>query len=433
MSERRRERPGPRRVAVWGAALCCVASIDTASAAGLGTALPHRFAIGMPRGPATAPQTDAMATHRSPALPSPGSARVVWQQRVPGGISANVLVDEAGHVFAAGLGRVTQLTPAGATEYSAPAPFSTPNAAALLGDGTRAVLTREGHVMGWSKRGVPEFDVSLDAPAPSTSSTLLPLADGGLLVTADRWSFEIDASRRMRASTSLSSPIQHALLARGHALLIDQRGAVFEWDRRGPPRALGRFDAPLLAALADGDTLVGLSSRRGLAQLPVGGGDARQLARFEPGNGELRVALVEAGHYVALRPDGSWISFRADATLAPPQPLAAAASSQLQLLADPGGAVAWWAAETPLHIETAPGVGREFTDIRCAAPVSLAPAGPRRILAACSSGAIWLIGPGADAAPPAPVSQSTPAPIGIREQNALYSQGRSPLNAARPQ
>jgi hypothetical protein len=407
MSERRSQRSRATAVTARVAVLCasCAAAwVGSASAAGLAPALPHSFWIGPTPGPATAPQVDPMGTHRAPALPPPDAAAVVWQRRVPGGVAGNVLVDDAGRVFVAGLGRVSQLSEAGSVEFSVVASFSTAIAAALLSDGTRAVLTREGHVLGWSARGAPEFDIGLEAPAPTASSTLLPLPDGGLLVTTDRWLFEIDASHRLRAHASLSAAIQHTLLALDRAVVIDQRGAAFEWDRRGPVRALGRFEAPPIAALADGDRLVSLSARRGIEVLSLNDGDPRTLARLEPGGAEPRLALFEPGHYAAMRSDGSWASVRADgAPLPASSPLVpGTASSDLDLLTDPSGAVAWWAAETPLHIETSPGVGRPLADVVCAAPISLVPAAPLHIIAACGSGAIWLIGPGARGGSPPP-------------------------------
>jgi hypothetical protein len=424
-----------RWVAMRVGASCVVASVGSAPATGLTAALPHSFRVGAPRGPATAPGVEPMGTHRSMGLPPPEEARVAWQRRVPGGVAGNVLVDEARRIFVAGPGRVSQLTEAGAVEFSLASPFSTAIATALLSDGTRAVLTREGHVMGWSAHGDRVLDISLDAPAPTLSSTLLPLPDGGLLVSTDRWLFEIDATHRLRAHASVSAAIGHTLLAGDDAVVVDPRGAVFEWDRQGPVRSVGHFEAPALAVLVDGDSLVSVSSRRGIETMSLRTGDARMLGRLEPGGAEPRLALFEPGRYAVMRSDGSWLSVRVDAAPLPSlTPLAAGtASSDLDLLTDAGGTVAWWAAETPLHIETSPGVGRQWAEVVCAAPVSLVPAGPLSIVAACGSGAIWLIGPGDRGGSAPPSSQSPPVPIGIRERNALYSVSRSLMNASRPQ
>jgi hypothetical protein len=101
-----------------------------------------------------------------------------------------------------------------------------------------------------------------------------------------------------------------------------------------------------------------------------------------------------------MKPDGTWLRLERDGA---PQVLGIrgdpSALSEHQLLVDGAGVVAWWASEVSLRIETAPGVGRELSDVRCTIPASLAPAGHGRLVAACGSGVIWLIGPEAPGGP----------------------------------
>src|SRR5690606_27831217 len=128
--------------------------------------------------------------------------------------------------------------------------------------------------------------------------------------------------------------------------------------------------------------------------LSTSDGSVRDIARLDvPGVAPVLGRLAPR-RWVLMRYDGSW--FVSEPNVAPPPPARRAepgALSELDLLVDAAGTVAWWAAEAPLHVETAPGSGRELPDVRCTAPVSLVPAGRERLLAACASGVIWLIGP----------------------------------------
>jgi hypothetical protein len=93
-----------------------------------------------------------------------------------------------------------------------------------------------------------------------------------------------------------------------------------------------------------------------------------------------------------MRSDGTWLIAEPGAKV-PGAGSPLTGINQADALADTMGRVAWWAANAPLHLETAPGVGREIPDVRCAVPASLLPAGPSQLIAACGSGLIWLIGP----------------------------------------
>jgi hypothetical protein len=355
------------------------------------TALPHEFVVGSAHGSAIAPGVDAAGSRHAPALPGADRARVAWQRHVPGGIGTNLLVDREGRIFAAGLARVTQLGADGAMQYSQLAAYSGPIAAALLADGTRAVLTRDGRVQAWSASGAIAFDIALEAPLPSSWSTLLPLPDGGAIASVGQWLFEIDATRAVRSYASLPANIQHARVVDGRALVVDEQGRVFEWDRSELPRRIGAFGSPLSTLIGDAGALIGLSSRRNIERLDRSDGSLRELARLDP-PGALELASIAPGRWVAMKSDGSWFAVPADVS----PPVTAQHSrpdppSHVELLADSAGAVAWWGIDTPLHLETAPGVGRELGDVRCATPLSLVPVARFQIAAACSSGAIWLI------------------------------------------
>jgi hypothetical protein len=383
--------------ALWralGVAAALVGNVAGASAADLVSTRPHELVVGASPGEATSRDVDASRCRHARQLPEQEAARVVWQRNIPGGVSGNILVDAQGRIFAAGAGRVTQLAADGALQYSQQAAFSGAVATAMLADGTRAVLTREGRVQAWTPGGAPAFDVELDAPAPSSASALLPLPDGGVLAAVAHWVFEIDATRVVRSYATLPSPVQHALIVAGRALLVDERGRVYEWDRRSHPRALGSFSGAVSTASADAAWLVALPARRSVELMDRSDGSVRELARLDPPGAAPVLGCVEPGRWVVMKYDGSWFTVAADPALrAPARRAGPDTFSQVELLVDGSGSVAWWASEVPLRLEAASGVGRELAEVRCAVPASLTPALPSRLVAACSSGTIWLIGP----------------------------------------
>lgn len=371
--------------------LCAGVAAIPMPAAGseLVTALPHEFVLGSADGTAVSPGVDASGSRRASALPDADEARVAWQRHIPGGVGTNLLIDAEGRIFAAGAGRVTQLGADGVMHYSQASADPSPVAAALLADGARAVLTREGRVQAWSASGALVFDIPLEAPSGTRWSTLLPLPNGGAIASVGAWLFEIDATRSVRSYASLPANIQHARVVDGRTLVVDEQGRVFEWDRSELPRLIGAFGSPLSAVIADSGALIGLSSRRSIERLDRSDGSLRELARLDP-PGALELASIAPRRWVVMKSDGSWFAVQADAPV-PGQHPPRDAATHIELLTDSTGAVAWWGNDVGLHLETAPGVGRELADVRCATPISLVPAGPRRIAAACSSGAIWLV------------------------------------------
>jgi hypothetical protein len=375
-------------------ALALLTAVAPAAGADVVTAQPHAFVLGPSRGSATAAGVDPTHSRQATELPPVDTARVVWRRHIPGGIGCNVLVDAEGRVFAAGLGRVTQLGPDGALQYSQSERFSGAVAAALLADGTRAVLTREGSLVGWSPSGAVAFEMALEVPAAPSTSSLLPLPDGGALASVGVWLFELDAMRSVRAYAVLAAPAQHTLLAGSRAIVIDEQGRVFEWDRREALRSLGSFGSPIAAALVDAGSLIALSSRRSVLSMARADGAVHELARLDAPGVAPVLGRITAGRWALMKHDGTWFSLERDvaphALALRPDP---AGLSEIELLVDATGSVAWWASEAPLRLETAPGVGRELSDVRCTIPVSLVPAGPGRLVAACGSGLIWLVGP----------------------------------------
>ena len=363
------------------------------SAADVTTSLPHGFWLGAPRGPASAREVDASGSRHAAILPAPEAARVAWQRRIAGGASGNVLVDSTGAIFVPGPRSMTELAADGSLRHELPAPSSTSLVAALLGDGTRVVLTRDGRLHGWSEGGASTLAVELPAPPANASSALVPLDDGGLLVAIGRWLFTFDATRGSLLHTSIPSAVALVRQVGPRLLIVDERGRVYEWRRGAPPRGVGELSAPVTAALGDGSSLVAITTARTLETLDASTGHRSELARFDAPGPLPLIAMSEPGAWTTLGPEGDW--FRLGASFA----AATRGSSrrdggavrEAQLLVDSQGRVAHWAANRPLSLSGAEGVARELGEVRCADPAALAPGGAGRLVAVCGSGSLWLI------------------------------------------
>lgn len=385
----------PRWAATFASGALAALLAQRSDAADVTTSLPHGFWLGAPRGAASAREVDASGSRRAPtSLPEPDAARVAWQRRVAAGASGNVLIDEAGAIFVPGLQSMTELAADGSLRHELPAPSSTSMVAALLADGTRVVLTREGRLLGWSEDGASALQVDLPAAAPSASSALVPLDDGGLLVAIGRWLFAFDASRGWPLYTSISAPVALVRQVGAQVLVVDERGRVFEWRRGHPTRELGELSAPVASALGDGSSLVAITTARTLEVLDAATGRRSELARFDAPGPLPVIAMSEPGAWVTVGPEGDWIKLGASISAASTRGASRRDRGTVrdaQLLVDSQGGLAHWAANRPLSLSRGQGAERELIDVRCSDPVALAPAGPGRLLAVCGSGSLWLI------------------------------------------
>jgi hypothetical protein len=97
--------------------------------------LPHTQHHGHPAGASVASGSDWSRSRRASLPPQLG---VLWQRRLPGPITANLLVDERGNLFAAGANRVWQLGADGGEQYSHTLDRSVAVAAAFFADGAVA-------------------------------------------------------------------------------------------------------------------------------------------------------------------------------------------------------------------------------------------------------------------------------------------------------
>ena len=374
------------------AALLLLISAEV-GASELVASLPQTLYRGAPRGYTTMVGGDWTRAYRAAELPAPEAARALWRAQVPGGISCNLLVDSTGSIFAAGLGQITQISADGKREYSQRANFSNAMAAALLASGERVVLTREGRLLAWNRVGTPGFNIELSTPRRWSHGGLLPLPDGGVLVSTGPWLLRLGDDGQARGHARLRFPITQTLIADDRIIIIDETGDALEWDGYSPPLHRGSFGGRVTtAAVGAPTTLVALVGSRSLIELALLTGTTRRLTHHD-GPALLPVLSTPApGRVHVIRSDGALLALGPERPAASPNGGAPVeAPSEAQLLGSPEGTLAWFAANTPLELQS-PSSERQLPEAQCAQPVSLVFAGPGRVAAGCRTGQLWLIG-----------------------------------------
>ena len=397
------------------ASVCCAAllCISAARAHELTPALPQTIHLGKPPGNAPLRGVDWGRSRRADALP-PADAQVLWQRKLPGGLSANLVVDAAGRVFASTQGRVLQLGADGRDEYTRHTEFAAAAAVALLADGQRAVLSREGGVWSWSERGESRFMIDLRVPPGWTRGELLSLPEGGLLASLGAWLFRISARGELEGYTQLAEPVAETLISAGQTWIVGERGSVLRWDGRSAPVTLGDLGGRVsTAALRAPGRLLAVVDGHELREWSLATSERVLLARSEGAGDAGRLSVSSAERLLWLGANGVLT------VVSPHARTGSEATSEAQrlsagpgeLLSGPDGSLLWLLPNAPLELRRDAGEGRVFSEIRCAQPASLLPAGTGRVVAACRSGQIWLVGPSAPPqTDPAPAAGDQPSP-----------------------
>jgi hypothetical protein len=363
--------------------------------------LPLTIHRGKPPGAAALRGVDWSRARRA-ELPAPEGLAVLWQRRIAGGLSGDVLVDDTGRIFATGQGRVLQLGADGREQYLRHAEFSSAVSSALLADGQRVVLSREGTLSAWSADGDPAFRVELQVPSGWSRGDLLPLPEGSLLVSTGAWLLWVSARGRVEGYTHLKEAVAETLVSAGQNWILTERGDVLTWNGRSPPVKQGSLDGTVSAAavLGAGELLAVLGGNE-LVEWSFTTGQRRSLAHLGGAGASARLSVPRSSLVLVLGASGSLFSVPVAATGEAETPLE---SERLpvgsgELISSADGILAWLVSNAPLTVQRGDGARHALSEVVCAQPSSLVPAGSGRLLAACRSGELWLIGPSASVLP----------------------------------
>jgi hypothetical protein len=387
------------------AALGVVGAQAASGSESIDPTLPQSWTVGAPRGAAPMGRVDARRSGRS-ASPLPSAPRVLWRARVQGGIAHAVVVDGTGAVVVASqIATLTQLRPDGKIAWSArTGALPAATAPVLLSDGTRVVLNGGGELLGFDASGKQKISAKLALVTSMRVAEPLPLEDGGVVVAAGRSALRLDRSGSTQASARLDAEIV-ALVARGSdTLLVTERGEVHSWHPPAEPSRLGSFAGRIDGVALARGRLTAVVDQKKLVDLELSTG-LRSERTEPPGGLAGPPALSADGTSRTLTPDGLLLAH--DAKGNETVRVALEPASQL---GDGGSAIFGGAGGSPPVIVddqrrvgfVRPGLDAGIVDpsgtIRaakgaaCLDPIGVAPAGSARMVLACRSGVVYMIG-----------------------------------------
>jgi hypothetical protein len=387
------------------AALAGFAGLTRARAEPLDPTLPLYFAVGDPPGAAPMEGVDAARSGRARA-PLPRRPRVLWRARVPGSVDAPLLVDAQGNVLAFGNPpHLSQLDVRGQLLWSARLSM-TPASAVLTSDGSRVVLGTLGQLAYFDAKGNVTSRQTLRLPVIGSLAHPLPLDDGGLALAVGGAVLRLDAGGEVVARSVVDDDVRTLLRDRAALLLVTARGDVLEWKPPHEPVARGSFGGKVDgAALSAPGRVLAVVDRTRLIELKLATGTRH--VRFPDGplilRGPPAIAPASASRVASV--DGLLLGHDASGretlrvpleptALGPADAGAAGLPGRAAppLLTDAEGRVAFVRAGLDAGVVSSDGEMASAAGAACSDPVALAPAGARRMLVACRSGLIWLIG-----------------------------------------
>jgi hypothetical protein len=374
-----------------------------ADAESLDPTLPQRRVVGAPAGASPMSRINGARTGRTAAA-LPEKPRILWRTRVTGGISLAPAVDERGRVvIASGNGQILQFDERGKSLSSVKTGSDLPVLGPVLSsDGTRVLVTSAPELYGITPSGSVRYHYTLPV---GSAGDVPPLAasDGGIVVAAAGNLFRFDASGSLQARASYTG-IAAAILERAsHVLLVLDRGEVYEWKPPASPNKLASFGGRIdegaalsgperVTAVVDHQRLCDVDLKTATRTVRVDSADAVQGPPTLLTSGETRIVTFSGlmlGHdrsgnettRIALEPsivgtDGGLVGF----TPAP------------GLIADAQGRIGYVRPGLEAGVVLPNGNLVSASGAACGDPLSLTPAGPKRMLLACRSGLVFMLG-----------------------------------------
>jgi len=367
--------------------------------------LPVQRVVGDPAGAAPTDRVDAERSGRARQL-LPRMPSVVFRARVPGGIDHPVVVDERGALIAAGT-QLVEIDHRGRVAWSLRTGAALPAAApAILSDGTRVVVTAAPELFMVQRSGT----LKLRKPLPGASMRFvappLPLDDGGLAIAVAGELMRAEPNGELWARASLDDPVR-ALVRSGDAIaVVTGRGEVYSWRPPELPKRLGSFGGRIDdgAALSGPAKLTAVVAQTRVVDLSlVSGARANRI-----GDGLLVFrgppAIMASGEIRLVSADGQLLGYDAAGretlrvALEPPVMLGDSGAPPPNLfgappvVVDAEGRVGFVRPGLEAGVVTSDGSVSTAKGAACADPVSIAPAGSRRLVVACRSGLLFMLG-----------------------------------------
>jgi hypothetical protein len=403
------------------AGVVAVAAIGVASLAiadSFDPSIPKTIVVGKPAGFATGDRIDRHRRGQS-STPFPKAPTELWRRELAGGLELPPVIDPDGEIVAALVspdlvrigkdGRQQWRTRLGAAPAVVPP--------VLTSDGSTFVVASDGTAWSVSAGGTVRFGSELEFRTSKALAAPLAMNNGSVAVAGDLHVAIVGSSGVLRATAKLPSrPVGALMRWRRGILIATQNGDVYHWRSPTRPRKLGSVGGALegglmmvskraVVGVVDRNRVVVLDLKSGNTTLVIG--EASTFVQLEgptalAPNGELLVTSIigemfgidahgVAQRRVALEPLPAMfgsdagapiprIFRRLDTRPSPP------------LIVDASGTIAFIRNSGKVGLVTGDGTVGTISRRLCARPITILPAGPGRLLAACRSGSIALFG-----------------------------------------
>lgn len=371
--------------------------------------LPQTRVVGRPAAFAAMMRIDPGRTGRT-RTPLPARPRVLWRARAQGGIEHPVSVDRTGAiVISSSIAQVVQIDPHGRPAWTVRTGRGAPlTAPVILSDGTRVVVTPGPHLIGISASGHVRFKRALPGPDPSFVSGPLGLDNGGLALGLGSELFQVSPAGSVVSTARVREPVVAILERAASLLVVTNHGSVLSWRPPGAPARVGALGGEVdgwpalcsphsLCASVDHHRLVELDLDSGLRHVRMDDANIRLLG--SPAITSTRETRVATGDGLVLGHDAKGTETLRTALIpgsASPDggagPALSMRSTLPPLIVDGAGTLGFARPGLDAGVLTGAGELRAAQGTSCPDPVGVTPAGARRMVVACRSGLIWLVG-----------------------------------------
>jgi len=278
-------------------------------------------------------------------------------------------------------------------------------APAILSDGTRVVLTSAPELFAVHRSGELRFRKPLPAPPMRFAAPPLPLDDGGLVIAVSGELMRVEPNGEIWARASLDDPVRALVRSGGGIAVVTQRGEVYSWRPPELPKRLGSFGGRVDdgAALSGPTRLTAVVAHTRLVDLSLASG-----ARASRTDGAMALkgppAVLASGEVRLVSADGALVGYDARGretlhmALEPPIAVGDSGAPPPSLLSAPPividseGRVGFVRPGLDAGVVASDGSVSTAKGAACVDPVSIAPAGARRMVVACRSGLLFMLG-----------------------------------------
>lgn len=369
--------------------------------------LPIHLIVGPPAGPHPMARVNGSRTGLVAQLPS--SPKLLWHQRVRGGTTLPVAVDETGAmVIASAVAELVQLDRNGREQWRQKLGMSVASTEPVItSNGTRVVLTSLGRAWGFGPDGTMRFQTDLSGFGAIAPTHPLPKEDGTVVVAVGSQLIVLDRDGSVGQRADVGHRLVGSIVSDGRSVLVTTDGGdVMRWSFSLPPHRIGTFRGSVregfvrsskgeLLAVVDGQRLVAMDPTTGVAvtrwfvvglEGPPTVGESGTVHVASHAGIVYSSESTTLDREVALdtSPDVS----EGDGGVIPSYGLPSP-----PLLADRSGQVAFVRADGRVGVISTNGTVRFASRSSLATPVDLAAAGPNRFVVVCRTGDIFLYGP----------------------------------------